>query len=470
MNTNMVQIVRRIIADRGEAIFADAQLLAAVFCEYAQNEPRDERTAFGRCIENNAYGALKSAVDWEQRRQWKIAIAARVSTIYGISNSLTSGAMDVLEAALFGSAPPVGAGVAGPVMYVTPNLPNSNVQSSIPAASSVPPSGNPPSGIVCGPGATVIAPTVPSGARLIIPPATGVSSPGKGSSLFARLVGGRPLALAGAAAVCVFIVILIFDPFKRGSYGPYSFSASYLFAVVQLMALSSMFVSIALLAAHSIVQKRFPSNATILNTAAIAFVLGGMTGLFFDMCCMDGRFFSSLPKQLTFSIAFGVLGSGIGLSVSGFLPNYAKHHAAMSGFAGGLFGSALFYTVAYMVSDEFSYPSALACAFVGFFVAFIVIRAEQPWRTAWITVSTAAPMRVRSIGLGASPIIFGSSPMSHVLLPSPNTSPIRAMVQIENAQIVMYDTQTNQRHVLQHGQRVDLDRIDFTVGIKNVLK
>jgi hypothetical protein len=63
MNTNLLNIVKQITAEHGEAALADPQRVKAFFGDLAKDEPKPLRLAFGRCIEAGAYAALKTAPD-----------------------------------------------------------------------------------------------------------------------------------------------------------------------------------------------------------------------------------------------------------------------------------------------------------------------------------------------------------------------------------------------------------------------
>jgi hypothetical protein len=102
MNTNMAGIIKRIIAEQGEAILGDPARLKGFVADYAKNESKTERLAFGRCIEYGAYGVLKSAPD---RTAATRAFAGTVHDETGIDIALCEDALDALEAALFGAAP-----------------------------------------------------------------------------------------------------------------------------------------------------------------------------------------------------------------------------------------------------------------------------------------------------------------------------------------------------------------------------
>jgi formylglycine-generating enzyme required for sulfatase activity len=109
MNTNLLHIVKQITARYGEAVLADPARLKAFFGDLAKDEPKPLRLAFGRCIEEGAYNALKTAPDAAERAERKAAIAQRLRDEHGLDMALCGEALDVLEAALYGvqsTAPP----------------------------------------------------------------------------------------------------------------------------------------------------------------------------------------------------------------------------------------------------------------------------------------------------------------------------------------------------------------------------
>jgi flagellar FliL protein len=102
MNTNLLNVVKRIAAEHGEGILGDPQRLKAFFGDLAKDEPKALRVAFGRCIEAGAYTALKTAPNQSERAERKAAIAQRVRDEQGLDIALCVEALDILEAALFG--------------------------------------------------------------------------------------------------------------------------------------------------------------------------------------------------------------------------------------------------------------------------------------------------------------------------------------------------------------------------------
>jgi hypothetical protein len=75
VNINLLNVVKRIIANNGETVLADPRRLKAFFGDLAKDEPKPPQTAFGRCIEVGAYNALKIAPDAAERAERKTAIA-----------------------------------------------------------------------------------------------------------------------------------------------------------------------------------------------------------------------------------------------------------------------------------------------------------------------------------------------------------------------------------------------------------
>jgi hypothetical protein len=102
MNTAFVNIIKRIIAEQGESILANPQQLKGFVADYAKNEPKEDRLAFGRCIEAGAYAQLKNTRTEAERRQVKAALLPRIRQTSGLGAAQCSAALDALEAALFG--------------------------------------------------------------------------------------------------------------------------------------------------------------------------------------------------------------------------------------------------------------------------------------------------------------------------------------------------------------------------------
>ena len=101
MNTNLLNIVKRIVAEMGEDILADPQKLKALFSGYAKNEPKEDRVAFGRCIEIGSYQELKSAPSVNERIHRKTTLIDQLNTKYGIDKARGADALELLEMVIF---------------------------------------------------------------------------------------------------------------------------------------------------------------------------------------------------------------------------------------------------------------------------------------------------------------------------------------------------------------------------------
>jgi len=107
MNTNLLNILNRIIASHGENILSDPQRLKAVFSDLAKNEPKEDRIAFGRCIEMNFYNELKRTQTEDERQKLKITLANQLQAKTGIDKPNCTEAINLLEAVIFNSQRPL---------------------------------------------------------------------------------------------------------------------------------------------------------------------------------------------------------------------------------------------------------------------------------------------------------------------------------------------------------------------------
>jgi len=100
VNTNLLNIVKQIIATHGEGVLADPQKLKPLFSDYAKNESKEERIAFGRCVEMGAYWELKNSSSPAERWRKKNALADQLHTKTGIDKAQCVAALDLLEASM----------------------------------------------------------------------------------------------------------------------------------------------------------------------------------------------------------------------------------------------------------------------------------------------------------------------------------------------------------------------------------
>jgi|GEM_PF-6959681 len=104
MNTNLLNIIKRIVAEQGEAVLGDAEALKPLLKDYAKDEPQEERLAFGRCVQLGCYQKLKNAGDAAERKRKKAVLMDVLHAKAGIEKMLCANALDLLEAVIFDTA------------------------------------------------------------------------------------------------------------------------------------------------------------------------------------------------------------------------------------------------------------------------------------------------------------------------------------------------------------------------------
>jgi RNA polymerase subunit RPABC4/transcription elongation factor Spt4 len=105
MNANLLAILKQIVAEQGESVLAEPQRLKALFSDYAKNEQKEERVAFGRCIEMGAYQELKKTNTDDERWRVKAALMDQLNAKTGIDRVRCAEALDLLEAVMFKPEP-----------------------------------------------------------------------------------------------------------------------------------------------------------------------------------------------------------------------------------------------------------------------------------------------------------------------------------------------------------------------------
>ncbi len=109
-----------------------------------------------------------------------------------------------------------------------------------------------------------------------------------------------------------------------------------------------------------------------------------------------------------------VLGCGVGFGIGSFVPNLHRHRAASAGALGGAFAAVCFILLVPAVGDTVG--RLLSAAILGVSIGLMMVLVEAVSRNAYLLVHWS-PSETSSLTLGASPILIGSSPEAHVLLP-----------------------------------------------------
>jgi hypothetical protein len=405
MNTSFLSVIKRIIAEQGEAVLGDPARLKPFIKDYGQNVLQDERRAFGRCIEMGFYQRIKAANTAEERRRLKADLARQLQNATGTSAALCSGALDLLDAA----------------------VPLPGVRSASPA---------------------------------------GVGTFTGKTGMLAGKLTRKTLIFGAAGGAGAFVGELVSEVFRLNDV---SLGATFWDLVLNVgiwAAFIGLGITIALNLAQGIYQKRKPPFAILLKTALIGVaigVAGGATAQILFALTSDISTFVEIVSRI---ICWGILGWGLGLGASFYVPNYPVKRAMLAGLLGGAIGGAVFRAA-------FIFPIVLArvigVTILGLFIGFAIAFIEEALREAWLTIIWG-PKETSTISLGAKPVVFGSTPEADVYLPpgrgDVKPPPVRAVVSVENGQVVLEDKAANRRSVLQNGSEITLDRLRVVVNIK----
>jgi hypothetical protein len=413
MNTNLFAIVRRIVTDQGEAILADPARLKGFISDYAKNESRGDRLAFGRCIEGGFYALFKNTRGDAERRRLKAALLPQLQAASGQSAAVCENALDLLEALLF---PP---GQTAPPSVSRP-APQSMLQP---------------------------APQYHD----TMPQRQGVS---KKTYIFGIAAGLG--SLAGE---------LVSDLFRLNSgSGPQSI-AGLIANVAFWAALLGLGISAGLVIMQNLSTKKQMDPLQIVKTALIGIVVGSVAGALAQLIFGFTSNISVVVEIVSRVICWGILGFGLGWGASFYIPNYPTKRAMLAGLLGGVVGGAVFRAL-FVLPDPFA--RILGVMILGAAIGFSISYIEEALREAWLTI-VWAQNETTTVSLGEKPLSFGSTREADVYLPqrrSEQNPPIRAVFLIENGAVVMDDRLTGRRQQLSHGSRVDLGRVSIVVNVK----
>ena len=424
MNTNLLNIVKQIIAANGEGILGDPERLKSLFSDLAKDEPKPLRVAFGRCIQNGAYIALKTAPNAADRIARKTALAQNLRNQHGIDPLLCGEALDILEAALFGTAS-------------STQRPAQQQQQAQ-------------------------QPQYQQPAQWNTPPASGTSASGAFNALLKGKISRKSLIVGAAAGAGAFFGHLIAFALNLNKQTTSSvLNMALVFGVV------SLGISIALIAVHHILLRKPHDFSSLLKPALLGILSGAVSGGIAQAIFSVTQQISPFIEALSNALCWGFFGAGLGFGVSLFIHNYPKKRAMRAGFFGGTLGGTIYVA---LLSSGTNAGGYIGITTLGFAIGLAILFIEEALRDAWLTVMWG-PKESVTISLGAKPIVFGSSRDADVFLPSRSGSapvpPIRATVALENGQVVLDDRTSGRRTVLQNGGEFTLDRLRVIVNTKS---
>ncbi|MDR2597558.1 MAG: zinc-ribbon domain-containing protein [Treponema sp.] len=101
MNANLLAVVKRIVAEKGEGILSNPRLVSAFFADLAKDEPKPQKNAFIKCLEQGFAQTIKNVP--EQDRALCIQrLSQRLNEEEGLDPRLCGEALELLAAVLFG--------------------------------------------------------------------------------------------------------------------------------------------------------------------------------------------------------------------------------------------------------------------------------------------------------------------------------------------------------------------------------
>ena len=101
MNDNLLNIVTKIVAEQGENVFAEPRRVVAFFADLAHDEPKPQKNAFIKCLEDGFPQLLKNTSEPE-RALCKQRLAQKLHDDEGFDLELCEDTVELLATVLFG--------------------------------------------------------------------------------------------------------------------------------------------------------------------------------------------------------------------------------------------------------------------------------------------------------------------------------------------------------------------------------
>lgn len=154
-------------------------------------------------------------------------------------------------------------------------------------------------------------------------------------------------------------------------------------------------------------------------------------------------------------IAWTLLGCGIGYGMGAFVPNLARLKAAGAAAAAGVAGAVGFL----LLGDA---PGRLlGAAIMGLAIGMMTVLVESVYRTAWLIVHWS-PRERSEVVLGSSPILIGSSPEAHVLLPEDSPS-VAARVRLADGVVQLEDKRSGETRPVADGESLEFGKLRIEI-------
>jgi len=106
MNSSLLASIKWVISQHGESVLGNPLQLKKLIANHTKNEPKEERIAFGRCIEMGSYKKLKNAQNINDRSKIKTELAQKLQIRTALNISLCKDALDILDMVIYGNIAP----------------------------------------------------------------------------------------------------------------------------------------------------------------------------------------------------------------------------------------------------------------------------------------------------------------------------------------------------------------------------
>jgi Ca-activated chloride channel homolog len=154
------------------------------------------------------------------------------------------------------------------------------------------------------------------------------------------------------------------------------------------------------------------------------------------------------------------LGSLLGGGMAFFVPNLKLGRAMLGGGMGGTVGVLGFWLAAGAFGDITG--RLLGAAILGFFIGLMIALVEK-LRDAWLIVHWG-PKEESAIGLGAQPVVLGSSDLAHIYLPQEQGFPATtATICLQGGKIEFNNKMNGQQQTLKNGSKLQIAHLTIEV-------
>jgi len=425
MNKSLLSIVIKIVNEQGENILNEPARLKPYVINYASAEPKEDRVAFGRAIEQGFYQELKQASP-KDKVHTKFKMITQLQKLTGLDASRCTSAIDLLDTIL--------------TQLQLPQIPQ--VRQQINQENPMQTHSQQPQ----------VQPQVQK--------TTGLSSANFATNILSK-ISRRTLLFAIIAAIGALIGELVST--NLGLFGRNNF-VSYIKLVVNVglwAGLIGLGISVGLIITQTVYLKKKLVIEKIFTSALMGIFVGMISGAVAQIIFGFTSNISTLVEIISRVLCWGILGWGLGLGVSLYIPNYSKVKAMLAGLIGGIIGGAIFRAIIEVSPDTIG--RVISITIMGFIIGLFISFVEEVFRQAWITV-VWGPKEMRTIALGEKKIIFGSANNADVFLK--NSMPIHATIGIENGQVVFVDNSNNKHIVLNNGETIMVDKMQVKINTK----